>query len=117
VIDGNYGRVRDLVWPRATHVVWLNYSFALTFSRALRRTFRRVVTGQELHGGNRETLAGVLFDPQAVPYWVIRTYRRRRRQYRQLLLQPEYRHQTALEFRNPAAAEAWLAAINSPLMA
>jgi len=48
---------------------------------------------------------------------VIRTYRRRQWQYRRLLLQPEDRHLMALEFRNPVAAEAWLAAIDDPLTA
>ena len=27
VVDGNYTRVRDLVWSRATTIIWLNYSF------------------------------------------------------------------------------------------
>ena len=27
VTDGNYGAVRDLVWSRATTVIWLNYTF------------------------------------------------------------------------------------------
>jgi hypothetical protein len=25
VLDGNYGIVRDLVWRRATHLIWLDY--------------------------------------------------------------------------------------------
>ncbi|MFB3098236.1 MAG: AAA family ATPase, partial [Dehalococcoidia bacterium] len=27
VVDGNYSSVRDLVWPRATTLVWLNHPF------------------------------------------------------------------------------------------
>ena len=40
VIDGNYSAVRDLIWRRCTAIVWLDYSFARVFSRALRRTAR-----------------------------------------------------------------------------
>src|SRR5262245_14416418 len=36
VMDGNYSVVRHILWPRATAIVWLNFSFALTFGRALR---------------------------------------------------------------------------------
>src|SRR5688500_4689646 len=36
IVVGNYGAVRDVLWPRATTVLWLNYGFALTFSRAVR---------------------------------------------------------------------------------
>ena len=41
VSDGNYSTVREIVWGRATDVVWLNYSFPLVFSRALRRSISR----------------------------------------------------------------------------
>ena len=38
VVDGNYSAVRDLIWPRATHVVWLNYGRLTVFGRVLWRT-------------------------------------------------------------------------------
>ncbi len=56
VVDGNYRRTRDIVWPRATTVVWLNYRFAKVFGRSLRRTVRRSVTHEALFAGNRESL-------------------------------------------------------------
>lgn len=33
VLDGNYSKVRDVVWQRATHLIWLDYSFPLVFWR------------------------------------------------------------------------------------
>ena len=52
VTDGNYSRVRDMVWGRATHVIWLNYSFPLVLWRAIRRSLTRLVTREELYSGN-----------------------------------------------------------------
>jgi hypothetical protein len=58
VVDGNYSKVRDLVWGRADSVVWLDYPFALTFGRLVLRTIARIRSKQELWSGNRERFAG-----------------------------------------------------------
>jgi adenylate kinase family enzyme len=55
VVDGNYSKVRDIVWSRADTVVWLDYSLPVIMTRLLRRTLRRVVAQEELWSGNRET--------------------------------------------------------------
>ena len=57
ICDGNYRMVRDLVWARATTIIWLNYSFPLVFTRALRRTVSRSIRRTTLYSGNRETFA------------------------------------------------------------
>src|SRR5215470_14800607 len=56
VTDGNYRAVRDLVWSRATTVIWLNYPFPTVFRRVLWRTLRRTLTREVLYTGNRESL-------------------------------------------------------------
>ena len=108
VIDGNYTAVRDLVWRRCTAIVWLDYSFARVFTQALRRTARRVVTGERLYGGNRETIRMALLDRDGIPWWVVRTYAKRRREFPALFQRPEYRHAIVIQLRSPAAAEAFL---------
>ena len=60
VSDGNYGVVRDLVWGRATAVVWLDYPFATVLWRALYRTARRALLREQLYSGNRETFKRAL---------------------------------------------------------
>src|SRR5579862_1462875 len=47
VADGNYGDIRDILWPRATNIIWLNYGFFRVLYRALRRTLVRSVTKEE----------------------------------------------------------------------
>ena len=109
VIDGNYSGVRDVIWRRCTAIVWLDYPFARVLSRALRRTVRRVVTGEPLYGENRETLRSMLLDLEAPLWLVVRTHGRRRREFPELFGRPEYRHAAVIRLRAPAATEAFLA--------
>jgi adenylate kinase family enzyme len=110
VIDGNYSRVRDLVWRRCTAIVWLDYSFARVFARAVRRTVWRIGRGERLYGGNRETVTGALFDLEAPLWLVVRTHGRRRRNFPDLFGRPEYGHASVIRLRTPAMGEAFLAA-------
>jgi adenylate kinase family enzyme len=108
VVDGNYGEVRDLIWKRATAIAWLDYSFPLVFSRAMRRTVSRIRSSERMYSNNRETFAHAFLNFGGIPWWVIRTFRRRRRSYRDLLQRPEYRHLQVQAFRKPAEAELFL---------
>jgi adenylate kinase family enzyme len=103
VIDGNYSAVRDLVWGRATTLIWLNYPLTLLFPRAVSRTLRRILTQEALFAGNREAFS--LTDPDWIPWWVLRTYRRRRREFPAQLRLPQYAHLQVLELTQPAQAE------------
>lgn len=54
VVDGNYRGARDLVWPRADRVVWLDFERGLATRRVLLRSFARAWDRAELWNGNRE---------------------------------------------------------------
>src|SRR5215831_10932803 len=41
VVDGNYGPVRERVWKRATHLVWLDYERAVIMARVISRSLLR----------------------------------------------------------------------------
>ena len=90
VVDGNYLLVRDIVWVRATTVIWLDYSFPVVFFRALRRTLSRSLTGQELFSGNRESLGRAFLSKDSILLWVITTFHRRRREFQQILRDEEF---------------------------
>lgn len=111
VVDGNYSGVRDLVWTRADTVVWLDYPFALSFFRVLRRTLRRIWTGEELWNGNRERMLAQLLSRDSLLWWAITTHRRHAVTFRAALRGEAYRHLRVERFRSPRAARAWLESI------
>ena len=108
ICDGNYQPVCDLVWGRATTVIWLNYSLPVVFSRALRRSIARCMDGQPLFAGNRETFQLTFFNRQSVLLWVLQTYGQYRREYRRLLAGSQFAHLQRVEFATPKQAEKWL---------
>ncbi len=111
VVDGNYRVARDIVWPRADTVVWLNFRLSLIMWRLVRRTFRRVFTREELWNGNRERFLTQLFSRESILLWALQTYRRRRREYPLLFAKPENAHLTVVHLSSPRAAERWIAGL------
>ncbi len=107
IVDGNYSKVMDLVWDCADTVVWLDYSFTLVFWRVIVRTIRRILTKEELWNGNRER-ASSLIGRDSMPYWVIKTYEKRKREFPKLFSQPEYGHIKFICHGTPRETDAWL---------
>ena len=108
VVDGNYSRVRPIVWPRATAVIWLNYSPLVVGWRAISRTIVRATTRQELFSGNRESFLKSFFSRDSILVWVFYSYRKNQRRYRALFKRRAYPNLEVIEFRKPAEAERFL---------
>ena len=106
VMDGNYSDIRDIVWGRATTVIWLNYPFRVVLWRCLRRTIRRALTREELFSGNRESLRRSFLSRESIILWVITTYRPLQREYRRILDDGDFPHLQVIELRDPAEAAA-----------
>ncbi|MDA0769481.1 MAG: hypothetical protein BZY79_04945 [SAR202 cluster bacterium Casp-Chloro-G4] len=109
VVDGNYHVARDILWSKATTLVWLDYSFHLVFWRVFRRTMLRAILRQELWNGNREKLWRQFFRKDSLLLWVIQTHWKRRESIPVALAQPEYAHLNVLRFKSPRATKRWLA--------
>ena len=108
VVDGNYSAVRDLVWARADTVVWLDLPLRTILARFAVRTTRRVRRREELWSGNRERISNLL-GRDSLLWWILSTYRRRRRDYPSLLA--AHPHITAIRLRSAREATAWLAGV------
>jgi adenylate kinase family enzyme len=113
VVDGNYSKVRDITWKRATSIVWLDYSFAVVFGRALRRSLRRMITQEELFAGNKESFRKTFLARDSILLWVLMTYRRRRREYPELFSDPNRAHLEIHRLLKPSAASRFLEKISS----
>jgi len=112
-LDGNYSKVRDIVWLRADTIVWLDYSLPRIMGQLLRRTVRRSLLREELWSGNRESLRTSFFSRDSILLWALTTYRRRRRNYPQLLALPQHSHLQVVHLRSPGETERWLASFQS----
>jgi adenylate kinase family enzyme len=108
VVDGNYSVVRDIVWPRATHVVWLNFGRHVVFPRVLWRTLRRTLGRERLWHGNRESLRRAFFSRQSIVLWSLSTFRGNQDKYRRLRAGGAYPHLAWHELRTPAQAAAFI---------
>jgi len=113
VIDGNYSRSRDIVWARADTVVWLDYRFARVFTRLLWRTLRRAFTREELWHGNRESLRMSLLSRESILLWAIKTHRRRKHEYPELLARPEYERLQVARLCSPRETRQWLKTVTT----
>jgi adenylate kinase family enzyme len=101
VVDGNYTRMRDLVWSRATTFVWLDYPFGVATWRAVKRTARRLATREALWHGNRERFSN-LFDKGHPIWWSMSQYRGSRARYEQAVRDPRWAHLGVVRIRDGA---------------
>lgn len=111
IVDGNYRKVRDLVWSRADTVIWLDYSLRVTLWHLFRRTLRRVITREELWGGNYETWRTAFLSRESLFIFALRTYSQRRRDYPVLLARPEFAHLLVVHLRSPRVTARWLSKV------
>ncbi|BBD58832.1 topology modulation protein [Nostoc sp. HK-01] len=108
VVDGNYSIVRDIVWPRADTVVWLDYSWPVVMRRILWRTLSRVVTQQEVCNGNYETWQKSFLSRDSILLWAIQTYGKNRQKYQALLQESDCTHLNFIRLTSPAVTKDWL---------
>jgi adenylate kinase family enzyme len=101
IVNGNYSAVRDFIWPKATHVIWLDFPFYVVFGRAIKRVIRHLFHKTSFCNGNYETFSRVFLSKDSILLWVIMTYWRRKRSFMALLKKPEYRPLKVIHLRSP----------------
>ena len=110
VVDGNYSKVRDIVWGRADTVVWVDPPRHRVMRQLVARTLRRMATRAELWNGNREPWSNLFrLDPeQSILLWAWTNHRRYRDRYLAAEADPANADLTFVRVRTPADAAALL---------
>lgn len=110
VTDGNKSAVRDLVWPRADTVVWLDFPLLVCLwrlgKRAVRRTSGLRTQVAETHSRAGASMQLVLAARGVVT--ALRSHRGQRRTYPEMLAKPENQHLAVVRLRSPRATRRWL---------
>ena len=115
VTDGNKRAVRDIVWPRADTVVWLDYPLIVSLWRLGKRAARRTsaVGRSAARGGPVPAAAGhhLLVAGRGV-LRALRSHRGQRRLFPAMLAEPSNRHLAVVRLRSPRQTRTWLARIS-----
>jgi adenylate kinase family enzyme len=113
VADGNYSRIRPVLWARATTFVWLDYRKGIPTWRAVRRTIPRLVRRPELWNGNREQWR-YLFDSGHPIWWSWHHHPVQRASYEESVADPAYAHVDVIRLRTPRETARWLRDVALP---
>jgi adenylate kinase family enzyme len=109
-VAGNYHVVRDLIWPKAEAVIWLDYPFMTVFWQLTRRTYKRWWRQEVLWGTNVEPFIVhfKLWSQDSLFHWLFKTYWRRKREIPMLFSQAEFSHLQLIRFTHPEETAKWL---------
>ena len=92
MVDGNYAVARDIVWPRADAVVWLDLPFHIVIARLIKREFVRCVTGRELWNGTTTSFRHAFLSRDSVIWWAATTWGDKRQTYTEMWDEPTWSH-------------------------
>jgi energy-coupling factor transporter ATP-binding protein EcfA2 len=111
VTDGNKSAVRDLVWPRADTIVWLDYPLGLRLWRLAKRARGRtsVLRAEAAKTGSKKGLPGQLLAAARGVLTALRSHAGQRREYPRMFAEPANEHLAVVRLRSPRATRQWLA--------
>ena len=112
VLAGNYLDVTAaLAWPRLTTLIVLDLPLPLMLWRSFRRTLARGLSGSPCCNGNTESLLR-LFHRDGVLRYLVRTWRARRKRYRQFGTLAELRHVRVVHLTRAGEVAAFVAGLS-----
>src|SRR5262249_15296880 len=107
VADGNFSRIREVVWGRADTLIWLDYPLWLILWRLTKRSWTRIRQQEVLWNGNHESW-GHLLGRDGVYMWTLKAHFRHRREYPTLLQEPRFKHLQVVRLRSVRVTREWV---------
>lgn len=113
VTDGNKRAVRDLVWPRADTVIWLDYPVYVSLWRLAKRARRRTsaLNAEAARTGSRAAMLKRMLAAARGVLTALRSHRGQRRELPRMLAERENRHLAVARLRSPRATREWIARV------
>lgn len=115
VTDGNKSAVRDLVWPRADTIIWLDYPLVVSLWRLGKRALWRtsVLKEQTKKTGKKSNLPQQFIAGAKGVLMALRSHRDQRREFPILFAKPENKHLAIVRLNSPEATQRWLERIKA----
>jgi len=104
ICDGNYSVLREVLWPRATHAIWLDYARPVIMRRVIWRSITRAAGGRELWNGNIEDWRKWTHASHPIR-WSWDNWTRVRSRYEAAFADPANAHLQLHRLRHPREAE------------
>ncbi len=95
---------------RCDTIIWLDLPRWRVWSQVVLRSFRRIVTREELAHGNRET-PRMLFSCRGPVWWSVKTFTQRRRDYSAMFADPSNAGRRLIRLRSRDEVDRMLAAV------
>jgi adenylate kinase family enzyme len=113
VVDGNYSKVRDIVWARADTVVWLDLPKRIVMRRIIWRSVQRAARRTELWNGNRERWRNLFArdKEESIIVWAWQTHARNRAKFAAAMADQENVKLHFVRLKNPADVRRFLRSV------
>jgi predicted kinase len=113
VTDGNKHAVRDLVWPRADTIIWLDYPVWVSLWRLAKRAATRTLalSAQAAQTDQRARLPKQMLAAATGVLTALKSHRGQRREYPRMFAEPANQHLAVARLRSPRATRQWMARV------
>jgi hypothetical protein len=114
VTDGNKRAVRDIVWPRADTIIWLDYPLLVSLWRLGKRALWRtsVLKEQSAKAEGKAPFHKQIFSAAKGVLLALRSHMGQRKEYPILFAKPENQHLAVACLRSPKDPRRWLARVS-----